>query len=104
MIFGGLNVSERLAQQFRRDYRDKAGFLPGYVSGEVYDMVHMLAYAIERGGYTGEGIRNALAGLRGVPSVLGGTIAMGDDHYTTISSVALWQVKSGTLVKLDVRS
>jgi branched-chain amino acid transport system substrate-binding protein len=101
MIFGGLNVTQGLADNFRRAYRVKAGFLPGYVAGEVYDMIGMFAAAIDKGGYTGEGIRNALATMRGVPSVFGGTISMGDDHYTTVPSVALWQVRAGNLVKLE---
>jgi len=38
--------------------------------------------------------------MRRVVRVLGGTLSMGDDHYTQIGAVALWRVKNGKLVKL----
>jgi len=39
---------------------------PVYGAAEFYDMISMLAYAIKKGGYTGEGIRSALLTLRGL--------------------------------------
>lgn len=102
MIFGGLKIDTNApsVQAFAKAYRAKTGIAPGYVPGEFYDMVHMIARAIEIGGYNGEGVRNALASIKDVPSIFGGTITMGASHYTDISAESLWQVRRGQEVRL----
>jgi hypothetical protein len=65
----------------------------------MYDIIRMYANAIGRGGYEGEAIRNNIASLKGVPSVFGGTITMGADHYTIPAAVGLWRADHGKLVK-----
>lgn len=100
MTFAGLNVDEHANQTFVNAYRAKRGYPPGYQAAEAYDVAKMLAFAIERGGYDSEGIRTALATLKNFPSVLGGAVSMGDDHYTQISAIALWQVQAGKLIKI----
>ena len=100
IIFGGARVDPQAGRNFIRAYRTKMGFEPGYAQGELYDTVTLIAYAIAHGGGSGDGIRDALANLKGVPSVLGGTIAMGADHYTVIPSIALWQVRHGVELRV----
>ena len=63
----------------------------------------MFAWAIRKNGYDGPAIRDAVAALHGeVPSVFGGTLTMGPDHYTVASSVALWLVRRGVQVNVPV--
>jgi branched-chain amino acid transport system substrate-binding protein len=100
MILAGLYLDPNISNAFAREFRAKVGYIPAYISGEWYDIVKMIAFAIGKAGYNGEGIRNALATLKGVPSVLGGTITMGPEHYSQFTGAGLWKVKAGKLVKL----
>ncbi len=102
MIFAGLSVDPVAGRDFIRAYKAKMGYAPGYQAGESYDMMRIIAYAIGKGGYDGDGIRTALATLRGFPSVLGGSLTMGADHYTQISSAGLFQVQHGKLVRIPM--
>lgn len=102
MILGGLYLDPNVSNAFARRYRAQVGYIPAYIAGEWYDVVKIHAYAIAHAGYNGVAIRDAIANLRGLPSVLGGTIAMAADHYTRFSTAGLWQVKAGKLVKVDV--
>ncbi len=93
--------STRTSRTLRRwEYRAAVGYIPAYIAGEWYDIVKMYAYAIDKAGYNAEGIRNAIATLKGLPSVLGGMITMGPDHYSEFGSAGLWLVKAGKLVRL----
>lgn len=44
-------------------------------------------------------IRSIIASIDGVPSVFGGKIVMGKDHYSTSSGMGIWLVKAGKLIK-----
>lgn len=101
MYFVGLNVDPAAGRAFIREFKAKENAPPGYQSGLAYDIIAMFAYGIQKGGYTGEGIRNVIASLSGeIPSVVGGRIRMGADHYTVPSGIALWQVRHGNEVKI----
>jgi branched-chain amino acid transport system substrate-binding protein len=102
LVLGGLNLDPNnpATNPFARKYRAALGFIPAYPTGEIYDIIKIYAYAIRKAGYTGEAIKNVVATLKGVPSVLGGTITMGSDHYTQFTITGLWQVKAGKLVRL----
>jgi ABC-type branched-subunit amino acid transport system substrate-binding protein len=100
MYFAGVAVPERVAHDFIAAYRAKTGFNPDYNAAQLYDIVMMYAAAIAKGGYDGTAIRNAIVASTGVPSVFGGTITMGPNHYTVTSSVGMWQVRSGRLVRV----
>jgi ABC-type branched-subunit amino acid transport system substrate-binding protein len=100
MILGGLNVDSSTAPAFVRAYKAKMnGGLPGYQPGEYYDLTMILAAAFGQVGYDPEAVRNFVATLKNFPSVMGGTITMGEDHYTR-PPIALWQVRRGQLVRL----
>jgi branched-chain amino acid transport system substrate-binding protein len=102
MIFAGLRVDPKLSRDFVHAYRARTGSEPSYDAVMVYDDIKMFAYAIKRGGYSGEAIRTALSTLQGVPSALGGTITMKPDHYTQVSSVGMFQVRKGELVPVPI--
>jgi branched-chain amino acid transport system substrate-binding protein len=102
MIFTGANVdgSSAAGRDFIREYRAKTGVDPGYQPAEAYDIIKLFAYSIGKSSYNGEAIRNVLATVKGVPSVLGGTITMGADHYTVGEAAALWQARGNGEVKI----
>jgi branched-chain amino acid transport system substrate-binding protein len=99
MILGGLYLDPNVSNAFARRYRAEVGYIPAYIAGEWYDIVKIFASAIERAGYDGPAMRDAIANLRGLPSVLGGTITMGPNHYSEFAAAGLRQVKAGKLVK-----
>ena len=104
MYFVGLGLDRTSGAKFAQEYRAKEGNTPGYQQGELYDMVRIFAWAIGSGGYNGTAIRDRLAALHGqVPSVLGGTITMGADHFTQVTGMSLWQVQHGVEVKVPPR-
>jgi len=100
LVMGGLYLDPNISNAFARQFRSAVGYIPAYISGEWYDIVKMYAYAIDKVGYNAEAIRNAIATMKGVPSVLGGTITMGADHYSEFGAAGLWLVKAGKLVRL----
>jgi ABC-type branched-subunit amino acid transport system substrate-binding protein len=99
MIMAGITLDPVKAKDFIAAYRIRTGHLPTYQAGEQYDIIKMFAAAMARGGNTGEGIRNQLAVLKGVPSLFGGQIVMDPDHYSIPSGDTLWKVVHGKLVR-----
>jgi branched-chain amino acid transport system substrate-binding protein len=100
MFFVGFSLDKAAAAGFIQAFRAKSGADPGAQQGEIADMVRIYAWAIGRAGYNGEAIRNQIASLKGeVPSLMGGTIAMGADHYSLTAGMGMWQVKAGREVK-----
>jgi branched-chain amino acid transport system substrate-binding protein len=99
MYFSGMNIDSRTSPAFVKAFHERAGYDPTYIAAEWYDIVRMYAYAIGKAGYNGEGIRDAIASMRGVPSVFGGNIVMGSDHYSASTGMGIWLVKGGQLIK-----
>lgn len=99
MYFVGLNVDSRVNPTFVRRYRAKYDSFPTYIAAEMYDIVKIYAYAIGKAGYNGAAIRDVIANLDGVPSVFGGKIKMGADHYSISSTMDVWNVRRGQLKK-----
>jgi branched-chain amino acid transport system substrate-binding protein len=100
LVMGGLYLDPNVSNAFARRFRAAVGYIPAYISGEWYDIVKMYAYAINKAGYNGPAMREAIATLKGVPSVLGGKITMGADHYSEFGAAGLWLVKAGKLIRL----
>jgi ABC-type branched-subunit amino acid transport system substrate-binding protein len=100
VMFAGLHLDEDLSRDFIRAYQARAGVHPTYIAAEVYDIIQMYAFAIGRAGYNGEAIRNVLATMKDVRSVMGGTIVMGPDHYSLNGGISLWKPQNGKLVKI----
>jgi branched-chain amino acid transport system substrate-binding protein len=97
LILSGAAIDPIVGKHFIDDYQIKTGHLPSAIAGEVYDEPVMIAAAIRSGSYSGAAIAAQLAVLKGVPSVLGGTITMDPDHYSPVH-IALWRVRDGKLV------
>jgi branched-chain amino acid transport system substrate-binding protein len=102
VIETGLNIDPRIGQRFITAYQAKTGLFPPYQAGEQYEIVKMFTLAIQRSSYNGEAIRNALAQLKNVPSIFGGTYSMDATNYSVPEGEALWQVKKDKLVRLTV--
>jgi branched-chain amino acid transport system substrate-binding protein len=101
MYYCGLNVDEKANPDFVREAKAKLGHFPTYPVAEFYDMARIYAFAINKGGYSGPAIRDAVATLTGFPSAMGGRISMGPDHYSRVGSIGLWQVRDGQLVRVS---
>ena len=101
LYYGGVYLDPNTSPKFVKRYKAAVGYVPGYPAGEAYDIIQMFAYAIAKGGYNGEAIRNVLVSLKGLPSVLGGTITMGADHFTEFTTAGFFQVRSGRLVRIS---
>jgi branched-chain amino acid transport system substrate-binding protein len=100
VTLSGVAIDPKAGKQFTDDYRIATGHPPSPVAAEVYDMAVMIASAITKGGYDGTAIAQQLAVLKGVPSVLGGTITMDPQHYSPPAH-SLWQVRNGKMVQVQ---
>jgi branched-chain amino acid transport system substrate-binding protein len=103
MVFGGLSLDPNnpASNGFARKFRAAVGYLPYPPAAECYDIMKIYAWAIGKAGYNAAAMRDAIATMKGVPSVLGGTITMGSDHYSVFNNMAIWRVKAGKLVKIS---
>lgn len=100
MYFTGLNVDPVVGKDLIHEYHQRTGANADYVCGEVWDMVHMIAFAIQKAGYNGPAIRDQLANLKDFPTVFGGTVSMEPDHRTKFHQIGLYQVRHGKLVEI----
>lgn len=100
LYFAGITVDPTVGKDFIHQYYLKTGSGPDYVSGEVYDMVHILAAGIAKVGYDGPKLRDYLATLKDFPTVFGGTVSMEADHRTKFHRIGLYQVRHGKLVAI----
>jgi branched-chain amino acid transport system substrate-binding protein len=99
IVMAGLVIDPVAGKQFLDDFRIKTGRRASPITAEMYDIVRMYATAMKNaGGYNGEAIAKQLAVLKGVPSVLGGTISMDSEHYSVPVTDSLRQVRNGQLV------
>jgi hypothetical protein len=104
MFFVGFSLDRTASRAFVQAYRTKAGNTPSAQQGELYDMVRIFAWAMGRGGYNGTAIRDQIVSLKGqVPSMMGGTITMGQDHYSLTAGIGMWQIKGGREVAVKPR-
>jgi branched-chain amino acid transport system substrate-binding protein len=92
VIYAGFKYDPAAARKLADAYRAKLGFDPDFASLEVYDMVNMIAAAIGKNGYDGEGIRNFLRDIKDFKSIGGGSFSMDPDGQSIVP-VALYQVK-----------
>ncbi len=101
MVMAGMNIDDKdpVARQFGVDFKAKTGVVPPVVATELYDMMQMFIYAIDKGGYNGTAIRDQLKQIKGLPSVAGGTMTMGADNHSK-PPVDLWRVKGKDLVRI----
>jgi branched-chain amino acid transport system substrate-binding protein len=95
LIFAGFKYDRDHARKFIDAYHAKLGFDPDYGGLEVYDMLFMLADAIKKHGYSGDGIRQGLAELKDFHSIGGGVVTMDPDRQAQVS-VALYKISEAS--------
>lgn len=92
MIYASLKYDVVAAKKLMDAYRAKLGFDPDFAGLEVYDMVFMIAQAIGKYGYNGDGIRRGLTEIKDFRSIGGGLVSMDKDRQSIVA-IALYQVK-----------
>lgn len=92
MIFASLKYDVVAAKKLVDAYRAKLGFDPDFAGLEVYDMVFMIAEAIGKYGYSGDGIRRGLTEIKDFRSIGGGLVSMDKDRQSIVA-IALYLVK-----------
>jgi branched-chain amino acid transport system substrate-binding protein len=98
VVFAGFKYDQAAAKPLIDAYKAKLGFEPDYAALEVYDMVHMIADAIRKYGYNGEGIRKGLAEIKDFRSIGGGLVSMNEDGQSIVP-VALYRLEDATNLK-----
>ena len=88
----GSEITVRFAQKFKAKY----GTLPDPEAAFSYDAVKILALAMERGGFSSEGIKNALYSIKDFEGVTGKTSF--DKYGDVIKPVGFKMVKNGTYI------
>ena len=99
MIYASLKYDVVAAKKLVDAYRAKLGFEPDFAGLEVYDMVFMIAEAIGKYGYSGDGIRRGLTEIKGFRSIGGGLVSMDKDRQSIVA-IALYQVKDAVKPEL----
>ncbi len=92
MIYASLKYDVVAAKKLMDAYRAKLGFDPDFAGLEVYDMVFMIAEAIGKYGYSGDGIRRGLTEIKDFRSIGGGLVSMDKDRQSIVA-IALYLVK-----------
>jgi branched-chain amino acid transport system substrate-binding protein len=90
-----------IVQKFMKQFRAKYNEFPTVFSAYIYDSVYLVAKAVEsiRGEITRNSIRDALAGLKDVPSTCGVLSAEPNRHFGP-RKLSFGTVKNGTLTFL----
>lgn len=91
-----------VAQDFLKRFRSNFNEVPTVFSAYIYDSVYLVAKAIEsvRGEITRDSIRDALAGLKNVPSCLGGLLSAEPNRHFGPRKICYCVVKDGEFVFL----
>jgi len=80
-------------------FSKKYGREPGLFAAHGYDAMHILALAIEKGGFTADGIRNSLYRIQNYPGVSG--LTSFDSNGDVIKPVKLKTVRNGKFMDYD---
>jgi len=87
------NSLEEHIRQFLKSFEEEFNREPGIFAGHGYDALKIVTLAIERGGYSGEAIKNELYKVRDFPGVSGNTSF--DENGDVVKPVAIKTVKNG---------
>jgi branched-chain amino acid transport system substrate-binding protein len=88
-------------QKFVAGYRAKHGEDPDFFASIGYDGVKIIAWATERGGFTREGIQQALAAGDGIPSVTFGAFKFNEIRRVGVGALAPIVVRDGKFTLLN---
>lgn len=92
MGLGGPEAKDQTAR-FREAFRKRYDVDPSTFEAYAFDAVHVIASAIQRGGYGVEGLKTALYGTKGLVGV-SGTISF-DDHGEVDKQFSVKEVRDG---------
>lgn len=88
---------DKFSKEFSENFRKKYGHDPDFVDALNYDAVNLLALAIERGGYSGQAIKNELFKLKDYPGA-SGSITFDETGQAINRPLTLRVVKDGESV------
>jgi len=83
-------------KNFSNQYVNRFKRLPDMFAADSYDAVYLVKLAIEKGGYKGEGIKNALYGIKDFPGVNG--LITFDENGDVTKPLAIKTVKDGKFI------
>lgn len=86
-------------QDFNQAFRNKYGIDPDPSAAASYDAAKLIAFAIEKGGYSGEGIKNALYDIKDFSGVSG--ITSFDVNGDVVKPVEFRIIKNGKFTKYE---
>jgi branched-chain amino acid transport system substrate-binding protein len=88
-----LDLKRKEAQEFLNSFKSEYGTEPGIFAPEAYDALKIVASAIESGGYSADGIKNALYEIREYPGATGETSF--DENGDVMKPLVLEVVRNG---------
>jgi branched-chain amino acid transport system substrate-binding protein len=91
---------EDVPESFREKFKEKYNKEPNVVNALAYDALYLIALAIEKGGYKGEGIKDALYQIKDFPGVTG-NITFDEKGDAIDRPLALKTVKNGQFVPYE---
>jgi branched-chain amino acid transport system substrate-binding protein len=99
-IAGAPRVNDTLpmVQEFAASYKQAYGKDPDLYGPYFYDAVHVIASAIERGGYSKEGILSGLKSMKDLQAVTG-TLNFGPDNVVQLP-LSFFRFESGKWVRI----
>jgi branched-chain amino acid transport system substrate-binding protein len=71
LLYGSLMTDPEKYEDFRRKFKERYKEEPGTFGAQGYETAYVIAEAMKRGGYSADGIRRALAGLKNFKGALG---------------------------------
>ncbi len=90
-------ISEK-AIEFAKKYRGKYGQEADMFAGNGYDALYIIQYAIEKGGYSAENIRNVLFNIKNFPGITGNTTF--DMNGDVSKPVGFKKIQNGKFIEL----
>jgi branched-chain amino acid transport system substrate-binding protein len=95
VIFSGFAYDRAAARKLADPYKARMGFDPDYAGLEIYDMIYMIAEAIGKHGYTGDGIRQGLTEIKNFKSIGGGIVSMAEDRQSDVP-IGIYRLTNAT--------
>lgn len=88
-----------IIQEFVKAFQAKYGKEPDAFAVQGYDCMKIIAYAIEKGGYSADGIQKAMAQIKDFPAIGGRTTF--DENGDVIKPLRILTVKNGKFVPFE---
>ena len=86
------NSNEPIVNNFVNNYEKVYGQEPGVYAAHAYDALKILTYAIDSGGYSSEGIKNAIYEIQDFPGVTG--LTSFDENGDVIKPIQIMKVSN----------